>query len=96
MEKSMTAKKYPEQVTIMAWIHSHIHPNKSNFMSSIDVHSHRGLEVHFNNVQTIIIGVGKDKETDHKFYNLTKVGRSRVKRCRNKGGFHDSCAYQWH
>ena len=93
MQETETAKKYHEKTSILAWVHSHIHPNRSNFMSSIDIHTHRGLEVHFGNVQTIIVGIGKNKEVDHEFYDLTPVGRSRVKRCRNKGGFHTSCAY---
>ena len=76
MEETATAKKYLEKTTILAWIHSHIHPNPSKFMSSIDLHTHRGLEVHFGNVQTIIVGVGKNKEMDHNFFDLTQVGRS--------------------
>ena len=93
MEHSHTAHNHGKKTKIMAWIHSHIQPNESNFMSSVDVHMHRGLEGYFGDVQTIIVGISENKEPDYNIFNLTDFGRGRAKRCRNKG-FHNSCAYK--
>ena len=93
MEQSQTAQKHGQQTKIMAWIHSHIQPNESNFMSSIDVHMHRGLEGYFGDVQTIIVGISENKNPDCNIFNLTDIGRAKAKRCRSKGS-HESCAYK--
>ena len=93
MEQSETAHKHGQNTKIMAWIHSHVQPNESNFMSSVDVHMHRGLEGYFGDVQTIIVGISENKNPDYNIFNLTETGRGRAKKCRSKG-FHESCAFK--
>ena len=93
LTKSETSQKFKENTTILAWIHSHVPPNKCTKLSSIDVHAHKGLERYFGNVQTIVIGVDKEKNTDFRIFDLTKMGHEKVERCRNKvNTFHDRCA----
>ena len=93
MTKSETSQKYKENATILAWIHSHVPPNKCTKLSSIDVHAHKGLERYFGNVQTIVVGVDGERNTNFRVFDLTKKGHEKVARCRNKvNNFHDRCA----
>ena len=93
MTKSETSQKYKENATILAWIHSHVPPNKCTKLSSIDVHAHKGLERYFGNVQTIVVGVDGERNTNFRVFDLTKKGHEKVARCRNKvNTFHNRCA----
>ena len=93
MTKSETCQKYKENATILAWIHSHVPPNKCTKLSSIDVHAHKGLERYFGNVQTIVVGVDGERNTNFRVFDLTKKGHEKVARCRNKvNTFHNRCA----
>ena len=48
-------KQHGENVTILAWIHSHVESNHCDFLSSIDVHNQRALLNSFPHMQAIVV-----------------------------------------
>ena len=91
MKNSDTAKNHPGEITILAWLHTHVSGNTCNILSSIDVHTHKGLESTFAQIVTIVVEITKKGQKKHQAYDLTQMGRTRAGRCRQQG-FHNECA----
>ena len=94
MEKSETAKTHLGNTTILAWIHSHVNGNQCNFLSSIDVHNQRTLELTFGHIQCMVVEIDpkNPKKKASCTYNLTGLGRRRLDGCKHSpNNFHESC-----
>ena len=85
--KSDMWKRYGENTTILAWIHSHVETNQCDFLSSVDVHNQRVLEKSFPHIQAIVVELLHTERINHEFYILTTLGKIFC----NKPGFHNEC-----
>ena len=94
MEKSETAKTHFGNTTILAWIHSHVNGNQCDFLSSIDVHNQRTLELTFGHIQCMVVEIDPKNPMKKAFctYSLTGLGRRRLDGCKHSpNDFHESC-----
>ena len=80
--KSDTYSEYGN-VTIIAWIHSHVQCHYTGF-SSVDVHKQWALEKNFKNVFGLVIEFGTSSFwLDHEYFILTEIGTNAIEQCYN-------------
>ena len=91
-------KEYPDQSTLLGWMHCHFNGVKCH-LSSIDLHKQFILEQTFPHVLSIVVEIGPKGKKKHEFCQLSEKGIQRVLACnqeeckKDKNVSHKACSY---
>ena len=79
-QESPCRKEYPDQSTVLAWMHCHFNGVKCH-LSSIDLHKQFIWEKHYPHILSIVVEIGPKGKKKYDFCQLSEKGTQKVIAC---------------